>query len=158
MLPQFWQSLAGHKSVSYACHYDARMQLEGKELVIGIPPRQLHDPLYLQKSRDDVCNMTIENLKNLADTCGFYMKMKPGSFLAAPPVFLLITVVLKGPSDSTHGLRWNLMPGTTELKKCVSMHLPPADPNRLLSRMPDYMHFLLQSNFGPCYFKQLIGN
>ena len=118
--PVFYQGAPGSLTVRGNTDYnmiDARMCLEGDEMLVGIPRDDI--PMMHSMSKEEVfCKMEIDAIFALAQEKGFVFRSKPGAIICVPPGHVLLTKNLKE-DKAVHGLRW-LLPGTAaRLNDCV---------------------------------------
>jgi hypothetical protein len=132
-LPQFWQ----HKNEAAsllppnACLGETRLQLEGEQVIIGIA----HDAIEgktIGQLRDAIAEFSPEQLASIVENKGFFIRMKPKTFIAIPPKFLLIQMVTqtreKAPEEgkskiraAAHGLRWGVVGDVEQVKASMFM-------------------------------------
>ena len=67
----------------------------------------------LKKKANHILSMTVKGIADMAKECGFIAELAPGSIIASPPGFILVSMV-KGPTET---VSWNTYRAPE--KKCV---------------------------------------
>ncbi|CAK0887740.1 unnamed protein product, partial [Prorocentrum cordatum] len=119
--PQFYRGKENGFFVAHSTDYDlvdARMLLEGEEVIAGIRANALAGVTAKEKS-EQLCALSLESIVKLITEKGFAFHMKPNMMCVIPNGFAVIYLNCST-TEVLHGLRWQMHGGKKNVEATLS--------------------------------------